>query len=455
MTGLIGLISSNEAVRFVDRSDGQEYSLSQLTSKAELQEIGFKGLSFIYCDNSIDNLTALFRLWDSRHAIALFSSRTAADFKYTLEQLYKPAIIWDPGRDHVDGYKKSGTFFYAEKMDSFPVHPELKLLLTTSGSTGSAKLVKLSESNVVSNALSIAEYLPISTADVVPLNLPVNYSFGFSVLTTNAIRGGRIIASTGEIMQKEFWDGFSRFGYTSLAGVPYIYEMLSRLGFTRRDYPSLKYMIQAGGRLSDELRQQFAQYCAGKGIRFYIMYGQTEATARISYLPADRIADKAGSVGIPVSGGKVHISAETGELIYSGPNVFAGYAENLKDLESFIPRPELSTGDLARIDDDGYIYITGRLKRMLKVAGNRVNLDELEQLLRQSLNLKQVVIHGVDDKVLLVCLPDEIRKQEITKWLQGQAGIHPTFVKFLMTAEVPKTLNGKTDYARIVELAGF
>jgi acyl-coenzyme A synthetase/AMP-(fatty) acid ligase len=330
------------------------------------------------------------------------------------------------------------------------------LLLSTSGSTGSPKFVKLSEQNVVRNALSILDYLPINNFDVCPLNLPLFYSYGFSVFTTNSISGGKIVCSNTTIMQKEFWEEWNRYQYTSLAGVPYVYEMLERIGFLKKSYPSLRYLSQAGGRLNPSALIEFGNYALKNDLSFYTMYGQTEATARMSYLEPEYLIEKAGSIGKPIKDGKMEIDPASGELLYSGPNVSGGYATAKEDLLEYSPLEVLHTGDIAKKDKDGFFYITGRSQRFIKLFGTRISLDEVEQILQNHFAGTKFLCLGEDDKSLIVAyLYDEINELEIKKILSEQVKLHPASIKVKKINELPLSQNGKIDYKEVKEMVSF
>ena len=193
------------------------------------------------------------------------------------------------------------------------LHADLKVLLSTSGTTGTPKLVKLSEANLRANAQSILAYLPIKQDDVTPLNLSICYSYGLSVLTSNSLAGGTIVCTNKDILSKDFWADFEKLGYTTLAGVPYIYEMLNRIGFLKKNYPQLRYMTQAGGKLSSKLAEVFSTHLKSQNKDFFIMYGQTEATARMSYLHPSYIESKIDSIGKAIPNGTFSIDKETNE----------------------------------------------------------------------------------------------------------------------------------------------
>jgi acyl-CoA synthetase (AMP-forming)/AMP-acid ligase II len=342
-------------------------------------------------------------------------------------RLDKPVLLLDPDGGHNQ---------FAERFRADTVHPDLAVLLTTSGSTGNPKLVRLSRSAVRANAEQIAEALAIDGNEVAITTLPLFYSYGMSVLNSHLIRGATVVLERTGIMQRTFWNAAVEHQVTSMAFVPSQYEMLRRLRFDPSRYPALRTLTQAGGRLRTERITEFAQKMATVGGRLYVMYGQTEAGPRMATLPPDRLADKLGSVGRAVPGGA--FTVEDDEVVYRGPNVMMGYAESAADL---IKGDEqggvLRTGDLGRVDDEGFLFITGRLKRMAKVFGVRVNLDDVEK------NFPVAAVAG-DDKLAVFTDDADVSalRSKIAEWL----GTHHTGVVVHRLEALPLLPNGKTDY---------
>lgn len=450
---LFNEIYRNGHLRFIDEAAPDKvYRLSDLPL-LQLQERE-RQLAFLYLDNGLPAITLLLSFLKSKHVCALLSPDMPLHFKEELEKQYTPGYIYDPSRATIAGYQpeQDNVVFASAETKMLTIHPEIKLLLSTSGTTGSPKFVKLSEHNLLQNALSISGYLPINHADVSPLNLPVYYSYGLSVFTSNAIRGGTIVCTCTDILSRDFWTGLEQLGYTSIAGVPFVYEMLDRIGFTKKDYPSLKYFTQAGGRLREPLIRKFAAYAATRDIGFYVMYGQTEATARMAYMPPSQIEERPSSIGIPIPGGTFAINPENNELLYSGPNVFGGYVTCIADLATYQQETWLHTGDLARKDEDGYYYITGRINRFVKLFGNRINLDEVEHLLAVSLNMSFKGV-GIEDKIMLLVTDNpEVDEKAVATFIATELKLHPTVIKVWVLPELPLTANGKTDYTLIQKM---
>jgi acyl-CoA synthetase (AMP-forming)/AMP-acid ligase II len=346
-------------------------------------------------------------------------------------RLGRPVALLDPDGDHAA---------LIDRFTTADVHPDLALLLTTSGSTGNPKLVRLSAGAVRANAEQISEVLGITADDVAITTLPLFYSYGMSVLNSHLLRGATLVLERTGIMQRDFWTAVTEHGVTSMAFVPYQYEMLRRLRFDPAKYPSLRTLTQAGGRLRTDLVTDFGQRMATAGGRLFVMYGQTEAGPRMATLPPSHLAEKLGSVGRALPGGEFTVSPDD-EVVYRGPNVMMGYADTAADLA----KPDemggvLHTGDLGRVDDDGFLFITGRIKRMGKVFGVRINLDDVEK------NFPVAAVAG-DDRLYVFAeglSDDEARdlRTKIAEWL----ATHHTGVNVRTVDALPLLPTGKIDY---------
>ena len=269
-------------------------------------------------------------------------------------------------------------------------------MLTTSGSTGSPKLVRLSYNNLLSNAISISKYLRINQNERPITTLPIHYSFGMSIINSHLISGSTILLTNKSIFSPEFWKFLKTNKPTSISGVPFTFEMLKKLRFFSMDLPSIKSITQAGGKMDLNLNKEIAEYCKKTNKHLYVMYGQTEASPRISYVPYQKALEKIGSIGIPIPDGKLSLIDSDrniindveveGELVYEGPNVCLGYASKISDLAKGDENGGiLFTGDIAYRDNECFFYVTGREKRFIKLFGNRINLDYVERLLNKDI----------------------------------------------------------------------
>ena len=377
---------------------------------------------------------------------------------------YKPSYLWLPTNKRID---YPNTVLVHELLDFsllkilnnrvYNIHKDLGLLLTTSGSTGSSKIVKLSYKNILSNALSIIKYLSLDSDEKPITTLPMSYSFGISIINSHLLVGSTILLTDRSIMEKDFWNFIKKEKATSISGVPYTYEILNKLGFTKMELPHLKTLTQAGGKISETLQRHFADFCNKNKKRLFVMYGQTEATARMSYLPHQQALTKIGSIGIPIPDGNFSLINEQGEnivktntigeLVFEGSNVCMGYAQSIKDLsDNDINNGKLLTGDLAKKDEDGFYYIVGRKKRFLKIFGNRVNLDEVEGILKEIIT--DCACTG-NDKKIIIYVTDHLNSAEIRKFISLKLGLHQSIFTINFIDEIPKNTSGKTIYSKL------
>lgn len=446
--------------------DGSEYSYSALHSHIQMLAKYIKPRSLIFClaQNSIGSFIGYLTFIKNDIVPLMLDSGMDTELLDNLVQKYRPEYIWIP-QEMDTSYRESEhvvtMFGYSLlKISSerkYILHDDLALLLTTSGSTGSPKLVKLTYKNIYSNAESIAGYLSINETERPITALPMNYSFGLSIINSHLIRGATILLTSYSLLEKEFWVFLKSHKATSLSGVPYSFEILNKLRFFNMDLPHLTTITQAGGKLNDDLNKLFAEYCFNTGKRFFVMYGQTEATARMSYLPFEKSLTKLGSMGIAIPGGEFSLVDEIGntlegadsegELVYRGDNVSMGYAECLADLAKGDENEGmLITGDMAKRDEDGFYYIVGRKKRFIKIFGNRVNLDEAEMLLKSKMH--NCACTGKDDLMTIYTI-DQDRNDEIISFISHKIGIHPLAFRVIAIDKIPKNSSGKTIYSEL------
>ena len=330
---------------------------------------------------------------------------------------------------------------------------ELSVLLSTSGSTGSPKLVKLSKTNLAANCASICEFLPIESSDVTMTFLPLSYSFGLSILHSHLACGATIVIQNESPMSASFWQQFQKFKVNSFYGVPFSFQLLIRLGLEKLPLQQIRYMAQAGGKLPDKQWQRLALFTQANDVEFYTMYGQTEATARIAYLPAEHFAENTGVIGLAIPNTSLHLIDEEereitelntqGELCVIGDNVFGGYATTTAELGSFSQNLPLKTGDIAQRLKNGFYQIVGRSKRICKLAGKRINLDEVQAWISNELAL-EVICTGSED--VFNAYVSEYTNADIKKMLADKLKCHSRLVSVIHLKALPRLSNGKVDY---------
>lgn len=420
--------------------------------------------------NRVDALVAYLAALSAGHVV-LLAPGDNADGLRSLTDTYDPDVVVGPLAGAVEG-----TWRTSERRtgSAHRLHPELALLLSTSGSTGSPKLVRLSHANVQANAAAIASYLDIRSSDRAATTLPMHYCYGLSVVHSHLSRGAALILTGLSVADPCFWDLFRGHRGTSLAGVPFTFDLLERVGFDTMDLPHLRYITQAGGRLAPARVAELAAHGKRDGWELYVMYGQTEATARMAYLPPKYAADHGHTIGVPIPGGAFILRAlgdddsedaafgaggtgpavdaepGVGELVYTGPNVMLGYAHSPADLARGRDVHELRTGDLARRTPEGLYEVIGRRGGFIKLFGLRIDPRRVEDRLAE---------HGVpvmctaSDELLVAAVAREDATRRIRALAAEASGLPARAVRVLPVTELPRLANGKPDYAAVRALA--
>ncbi|MGW7286111.1 AMP-binding protein [Streptomyces sp. NPDC054847] len=339
------------------------------------------------------------------------------------------------------------------------LHTDLALLLSTSGSTGSSKLVRLSHENLQANAESIADYLGIRDTDRAATTLPLHYCYGLSVVHSHLLRGAGLILTDLSVADTCFWELFRTHRGTTLAGVPYTFDLLDRVGFASMELPHLRYITQAGGRLTPDRVKRYAAMGRSAGWELFVMYGQTEATARMAYLPPHLAETHPAAAGIPIPGGSFRLrplpdqpEENTGELVYTGPNVMLGYAHTPEDLRLGRTVHELHTGDTARRTTEGLYEITGRLSRFTKILGLRIDPQQIEAMLARD---GVTALCTGDDEALSVAAvgTDTSTARRIRTLVADECGLPARAVHVHIVADLPRLPTGKPDYRAVRALS--
>lgn len=453
--------------------NGDKLTYSQLNDLcAELGKcIIPRSLAIIFCENSIGCAGGYVGFLHNGVVPLMLDKDIDRSLGAQLIDLYKPRYLYMPGKmaEGFEGYSfVYGVHGYAllksEAAAEYRFDENLALLLTTSGSTGSSKFVRQSYRNICSNAETIAGYEKLTASDRAITTLPMNYTMGLSVINSHLTVGAAVLVTDRSVMEKEFWGFLKKDGATSINGVPFTFEILKKLRFFRMDLPAVRMIVCGGGKLPLELHCEMAEYAQRTGRKFIVRYGQTESTANMAYLPANKAMEKVGSMGKAIPGGRFAlldaedgvISApdEIGELVYWGDNVTMGYAVCPEDLEKGDEwNGYLVTGDMAKRDEDGFYYIVGRKKRFLKIYGSRVNLDETERILHKQYPDIECACTGRDDE-MVVYVTDENRTEEIRKFLAGITKLNIKAFKVRYIQEIPKSNAGKILYSALQKLEG-
>lgn len=407
---------------------------------------GPRGLVFIYAANDRNSVGAMIGALAAGHAVALFDPHLSEATRTALEAAYRPAWVVGPG---------AGLLPHPGNLGH--LHPDLAVLLSTSGSTGSAKLVRLTLGALEANAAGISEVLQISGEDVAAGHLPLHYSYGLSVLTSHLVRGARVRLTDMRLTDRAFWQAMRDASVTHMPGVPFHYQIMLKLGLKRLNLPSLRVLTQAGGALDPELRRHAHDFMQATGGRFFVLYGQTEAAPRMTTLRHEDFPGAPRSVGTALPGCRLEIRDPDanghGEVIFYGSNVMLGYAESRDDLvRGDEMGGRLPTGDIGVLDDMGRLTLTGRVKRIGKLFGLRINLDEVEMLTNC---VAATAITQIGDALTVHILTtgdaaaDQALKQTIEARLQERFTVPPTSYRFRFVSVIPRTERGKTDYSAL------
>lgn len=419
----------------------------------------------IFAENDMASLIAY--LACLLHGVVSVILPAAGDpvLKDSVLQEYEPDYIWlSSGRyeQSSDRFTRYGDIVYLwdyvllERgiQDRRKLHPDLALLLPTSGSTGSPQLVRLSVQNIRQNTVSICSYMKITSVDRAVTSLPLSYTYGLSLVNTLLYAGGSILLTGKSVVRHSFWQDLEQYGVTIFSGVPYSYECMKKMNVKIAGLEKLRMLTQAGGKLTEELQGYWGMRAFDAGKQFIVMYGQTEATARIAYLPWEDCLKKPGSVGIAIpgtqlelrdqAGCRITVAYEAGEIICRGGQVSMGYAERREDLAlGDTNQGCLHTGDTGHFDEDGYLYIDGRMNRFAKIYGKRIDLCRVEKTASGMWEREVIVLS--DDKKLYLYTNEDVTESALTL-LGRQTGLGKEVMEVRRWGELPRQENGKVNY---------
>lgn len=478
-----------ETHAFVD-SDGNKMTYGELAAfAAEFKAaIGKRTLIAVLCRNLSGCAAGIYSSVEAKAVPLLIGAKTDVAFQKRLFSVYRPEFVWSREEDikslvaennpteakslvaennHSDAvtmalkgtesvfvaekvmrggsgfFSCCGYYLYEIKANSVrdgELYDDLSLLLSTSGSTGSPKLVRHSYENLSFSAEAVSQALDLSCAERPMASLPLQYTMGLSVVTSHLYAGATVLLCEEGLMKPAFWSLLKDERATSFTGVPYNFEILRKLRIFRMELPFLKRFYQGGGKMSPEIMKEFLDFCEASGKKMYFTYGTSEGTARMAALPPELAVSKAGSIGRAIPGGRL-LLAEDGEMIYEGKNVTLGYAECREDLRKGDERHgRLMTGDIAHVDKDGCFYIDGRKTRFLKLFGLRVSLDETERFLSEEYPF-EFACTGSDERLEIFYSDNSSVKSSLGSSLKSSLG--PSLKSSLKSAEIQTFASGK------------
>lgn len=416
-----------------------------------------RSLIFILSENCIGSLLGYTSCLSSKIVPLVLSAKTEIGLYMHLRDLYQPEYLWVPeGMAESLGYEQQfKAYGYCLLRTQYPkaeLNDDLALLLPTSGSTGSPKLVRHSYRNIEANAENVKNLFELTPDERAMAILPMHYTMGLSVIASHLKAGATLLLSGKSLLDPVFWKRLKEECATSFTGVPYSFDVLMKMRFTRMNLPDLKIITQGGGKLTEEMFHSLVQYAADNGKKFIATYGQTECTARMAYLPAEYALTKTCSIGVAEPGGQLSLidsdgnetfdGEGTGEMVYRGENVTLGYATTREDLvKGDENRGVMHTGDLARRDADGCYFIVGRLKRFLKIFGLRIGLDEVENLIKEK--------YGTDcyckgtDEVLVILVTDKSIADELPSFIEEKTHLFHNHIRVQVVDAIERNEAGK------------
>ena len=434
---------------------GQSISYGEICdfSKEFTKFIPKRAFIFLLSENCIGSLLGFIAALNNRIVPLIISAATENELYHHLYDLYLPEYLWMPeskAKGRTIAFSAWGYCLVKTGNQPIPMNEELSMLLPTSGSTGSPKLVRHSYRNIEANADNVRQLFKLDGSEKALAILPMHYTMGLSVITSHLLAGSTLLLSGRSLLDKGFWATLKE--ATSFTGVPYSYEILNKMRFTRMDLPNLRVITQGGGKLTESLWDTLAHYAQDTGKQFIATYGQSECTARMAYLPAELALVKKCSIGIAEPGGLLSIVDENGvesfegeaqgEMVYRGENVTLGYALCREDLlKGDENHGVMRTGDLARRDTDGCYYIIGRLKRFLKIYGLRIGLDEIERLIQTEYNTT-CYCKG-DDEKLIVLVTDPNLQEVLPGFIEEKTHLFHQKIDVQVVNEITRNESGK------------
>jgi acyl-CoA synthetase (AMP-forming)/AMP-acid ligase II len=459
-------------VRLIDPASGSTLSGLELARRILSMDTELRamppGLIFLPAPWTVDTVCRYLAAVRRRQPLALLDPQIDRETLKELMIRFEPAGVWQPAiqAPAPTGYH-SEAGGWIRQSPAAAIHADLALLMTTSGSTGAARMVRLSRQAVYANAGAIVRALDITSREIAPTSLPFHLGYGLSVLNSHLLAGATIIVTGQPVIGPDFWAACDTHCASSFAAVSHVYELLSRLRWTPSMHPSLRTLTQSGSRMRPELIAQIAGDMRKAHGRFFLMYGQTEATARMAVLPPVAIASNSGSVGLAVPGSALSLRLESGEeshepdvegeVIFRGPGVMMGYADNANDLaRGDDHHGVLHTGDIGRFDQDGYLYLEGRLKRIAKLFGQRINLDAVERLAAEAGAEGMTAAVSVNDEAIVIWCEGETepaRLDALSKHVAERLHVNRHGVRACGIGLLPVLRNGKIDYRSLIRAA--
>lgn len=465
---LLDIKSKSKDTLVAKDSNGDCLSLGEIMALAATlgSALPKRSLLFILTENNVGGIIWVLATILSGNVPLILSAHTDPALLSSLTNTYLPQFICAPARlaESDPEQAVAEEFGYRLRATGAPaanLHPDLSHLLPTSGSTGSPKLVRHKYENIEAAGLNISTFFGLTSEDRPLMVLPLHYTMGLSMVFSHIKVGATILITDLSMTDPRFWKFLKEERATSFTGVPFSYEILDKMRFTRMKLPDLTLLTQGGGKMPHDLNLKFAEYCRDNGKMWIATYGQSEGTARMAWLPPEYAVSKMGSIGIAVPNGRLSLrdaegeeileSPAEGEMCYEGKNVTMGYARCREDLSLGDDRNGfLPTGDIAYRDADGFYFIKGRMGRFLKLFGNRIGLDECEQIVKGVVAC-ECACTGTDEK-LIVYLISETEAEKAKSAIIEAVHLPANVIEIRTIESLPKNEAGKILYAKLSKI---
>lgn len=446
----------------VKDNEGHTLTYGELVNEVDdiSRRVKARSVIFMLCKNTVGSLAGYMGFIEGQAVPLALSNKIEKGLLDSLLTEYTPAYLWVPSEQSSEFacqtvFEKYGYCLLETGNPVYPIHDDLQFLMTTSGSTGSPKLVRYKKGNLEANARNVAKAFGWSREERPVCDLGMQYTMGLNVINTHLYVGATVLLTTYNLMSGEFWDYIKTEKATNFTGVPFSYDIFYRLHFDRMDLPYLTTLSQGGGKLTDARFVQLAEYAQKNGKRFIASFGTTETSARMACLPAEYALTKTGSIGKAIPEGELFLIDSNGavltepeaegEMCYRGPNVTMGYAvkkEELQRGDDF--NGEYHTGDLARRDADGCYFVTGRMSRFLKLLSYRVSLDQSERLIQEKFGI-ECACTGTDQR-MDIYITDASKQKEVLDYISETTHLFKSLFKVIVIEQIPRNDSGKIAY---------
>ena len=412
-----------------------------------------RSLIIIICDHSFETVKIFYKCLTINCVPILLGADIESEFLEKIITTYQPDYIWCKknyiaSSSYSDIFTENTYNILKINKNKSEIHKDLALLLSTSGSTGSAKMVKISYENLYDNIHYVCLHCDIEKGQKGITALPFNYTYGFCFCLWHWYCGATLLLTKSSIVSNSFNEFFSKEQANNFAAIPYTFQMLNRLKFwDKRKLSNLHFAMSAGAQMSDALQKEMISLMGNK---FWLAYGQTEVTCVVAGTNFNNDDIKLGTVGKPFQNVKIWIDENNGEMMIEGKTVSMGYALSKEDLLiGDVNNRLVRTGDRAIIDREGYIYLKGRLNRYIKILGNRIDLDEIEKFLSRQIPDCELACVGAEDEIVIFYSAEEDMESKITLELHKLHVPHK-YIKFYCIDELPRNEAGKILYSKLV-----